>query len=80
MQQAREECEMVQDALNQTNEEKIFTSCIDELLKRTNLKPSDIDILIANCSLFNPTPSITSMIINKYKVHWKGSYCLLLYR
>merc|ERR1719478_2067115 len=38
----------------------------EDLLNKTGLKPKDIDILIVNCSLFNPTPSMTAMIINHY--------------
>lgn len=53
---AREECEMV------------FTGCMDELFARTGVKPTEIDILIVTCSLFNPTPSIAAMIINHYKM------------
>ncbi|ONI31401.1 hypothetical protein PRUPE_1G310500 [Prunus persica] len=34
----------------------------------TGLKPTDIDILIVNCSLFSPTPSLSAMVINKYKL------------
>ncbi|WVY90824.1 hypothetical protein V8G54_036338 [Vigna mungo] len=29
---------------------------------------ADIGILIVNCSLFNPTPSLSAMIVNKYKL------------
>lgn len=34
------------------------------------LRPSgaQIDILIVNCSLFNPTPSLTAMIVNHFKM------------
>ncbi|XP_057524667.1 3-ketoacyl-CoA synthase 6-like [Amaranthus tricolor] len=56
MEAARGEAEMV-----------IFSS-IDELLKKTCIKPRDIDILIVNCSLFSPTPSLSAMIVNKYKL------------
>lgn len=48
--------------------EMVLSGCMDELLKKTNLKPRDIDILIVNCSLFNPTPSLSAMVINKYKL------------
>ena len=27
-----------------------------------------IDILVVNCSLFNPTPSLSAMIINHFKM------------
>ncbi|CAH2050389.1 unnamed protein product, partial [Thlaspi arvense] len=32
------------------------------------IKPKDIDILIVNCSLFSPTPSLSAMVVNKYKL------------
>jgi 3-ketoacyl-CoA synthase len=35
---------------------------VDEALKRCHLRPVDIDILVLNCSLFNPTPSMTAMV------------------
>ncbi|KAJ5068158.1 3-ketoacyl-coa synthase [Anaeramoeba ignava] len=48
--------------------EQVFTSCIDELFETTGIKPSQIDFLVCNCSLFNPTPSICATIINHYKM------------
>ncbi|XP_016463600.1 3-ketoacyl-CoA synthase 6-like [Nicotiana tabacum] len=56
MESARKEAEMV-----------IF-SAMDSLFKKTRVKPKDIDILIVNCSLFSPTPSLSAMVINKYKM------------
>ncbi|KAG6480291.1 3-ketoacyl-CoA synthase 6-like [Zingiber officinale] len=46
----------------------VIFSAIDDLLRKTGLKPKDIDILVVNCSLFSPTPSLSAMIINKYKL------------
>uniref|UniRef100_A0A0A9YKC4 3-ketoacyl-CoA synthase 1 n=1 Tax=Lygus hesperus TaxID=30085 RepID=A0A0A9YKC4_LYGHE len=48
--------------------EIVMFGCIDQLLKRNNIKPKEIDILVVNCSLFNPTPSLAAMIINNYKL------------
>ncbi|XP_050224255.1 3-ketoacyl-CoA synthase 6 [Mercurialis annua] len=48
--------------------ELVIFSAMDSLFKKTGLKPKDIDILIVNCSLFSPTPSLSAMIINKYKL------------
>ncbi|KAF2311098.1 hypothetical protein GH714_019479 [Hevea brasiliensis] len=48
--------------------ELVIFSAVDSLFKTTGLKPKDIDILIVNCSLFSPTPSLSAMIINKYKL------------
>ncbi len=53
---AREEAEMV------------MFGCLDELFATTNTKPRDVDILVVNCSLFNPTPSLSAMVVNKYKM------------
>lgn len=56
MRSAREEAEAV-----------IFTS-VRDVLAKTKLRPSQIDILIVNCSLFNPTPSLSAMVINHFKM------------
>lgn len=53
---AREEAEMV------------LFSVVENLLKKTGMSPRDIDVLVVNCSLFNPTPSLSAMIINKFKM------------
>ncbi|KAF4362171.1 hypothetical protein F8388_010619 [Cannabis sativa] len=51
--------------------EQILFPIVKQLLSKTrnnNIKinPRDIDILVTNCSLFCPTPSISSMVINKF--------------
>ncbi|KAJ6769049.1 3-KETOACYL-COA SYNTHASE [Salix koriyanagi] len=56
MEDARKEAEMV------------MFGAIDELLAKTGVKAKDIGILVVNCSLFNPTPSLSAMVINKYKL------------
>ncbi|KAK8480403.1 hypothetical protein V6N13_090346 [Hibiscus sabdariffa] len=48
--------------------ELVIFSAMDSLFKKTGLKPKDVDILIVNCSLFSPTPSLSAMVINKYKL------------
>ncbi|TMW96755.1 3-ketoacyl-CoA synthase 11-like [Solanum pennellii] len=48
--------------------ETVMFGAIDGLLAKTNMKTKDIGILIVNCSLFNPTPSLSAMIINHYKL------------
>ncbi len=32
------------------------------------MKPTDIDVLIVNCSLFCPTPSLSAMIVNHFRM------------
>lgn len=56
MAKAREEVEMV-----------VF-GAIDELLAKTGVNVKDIGILVVNCSLFNPTPSLSAMVVNRYKL------------
>lgn len=56
MAEARKEAEMV------------MFGAIDELLAKTGVKPKDIGILVVNCSLFNPTPSLSAMVVNHYKL------------
>ncbi|XXG62895.1 hypothetical protein AAC387_Pa05g1188 [Persea americana] len=46
----------------------VIFSAIDLLFAKTNIKPKDIDILVVNCSLFSPTPSLSAMVVNKYKM------------
>ncbi|ELP84296.1 hypothetical protein EIN_065710 [Entamoeba invadens IP1] len=54
---SREECEIV------------MKNCCDQLFEQTKINPQkDIDIVICNCSLFNPTPSISAMLMNMYKL------------
>lgn len=47
----------------------VFFEAIDELLERNKwVDTRDIGILIVNCSLFNPTPSLADMVVNRYKL------------
>ncbi|KAJ8764603.1 hypothetical protein K2173_006475 [Erythroxylum novogranatense] len=48
--------------------ETVMFSAIDELLAKTGVKAKDIGILIVNCSLFNPTPSLSAMVVNHYNL------------
>ncbi|XP_057544784.1 3-ketoacyl-CoA synthase 11-like [Amaranthus tricolor] len=48
--------------------EEVMFGAIDELIAKTGVKPKDIGILVVNCSLFNPTPSLSAMIVNHYKL------------
>lgn len=56
MKQARAEAELV------------MFGALDSLFAKTGIRPQEISILIVNCSLFNPTPSLSSMIVNHYKL------------
>ncbi|KAJ4958732.1 hypothetical protein NE237_025843 [Protea cynaroides] len=48
--------------------ETVMFGALDELFAKTKLKPKDVGILVVNCSLFNPTPSLSAMVINHYKL------------
>ncbi|XP_058104967.1 3-ketoacyl-CoA synthase 1-like [Magnolia sinica] len=48
--------------------ESVMFGALDDLFQKTGVRPRDVGILIVNCSLFNPTPSLSSMIVNHYKM------------
>jgi 3-ketoacyl-CoA synthase len=48
--------------------EQVIFSAIDELFAKTGVNPSVVDILIVNCSVFCPMPSLADMVINRYKL------------
>lgn len=48
--------------------EDVMFACLDELFEKTRVKPRDVGILVANCGMFSPTPSVSAMIVNKYKM------------
>nr|KYP69578.1 3-ketoacyl-CoA synthase 6 [Cajanus cajan] len=41
---------------------------MNDLLAKTNISPLHIDILIVNCSGFCPSPSLSSIVVNKYSM------------
>ncbi|CAO2828385.1 unnamed protein product [Amaranthus hypochondriacus] len=52
----------------QNEAKEIMFRCLDKLFTNTSIKPKDVHILVVNCSLFSPIPSLSSMIVNKYKL------------
>ncbi|GER36595.1 3-ketoacyl-CoA synthase [Striga asiatica] len=46
----------------------VIFGALDELFEKTGVRAKDIGILVVNCSLFNPTPSLSAMVINHYKM------------
>nr|GMD87191.1 3-ketoacyl-CoA synthase 11-like [Ipomoea batatas] len=48
--------------------EMVMFGAIDEVLDKSCVEPKDIGILVVNCSLFNPTPSLSARIVNHYKL------------
>lgn len=41
---------------------------IDTLLAKTGVRCEDIGILVVNCCIYNTMPSLSSMIVNRYKL------------
>ncbi|KAF7092829.1 hypothetical protein CFC21_095283 [Triticum aestivum] len=48
--------------------ELVVFSAIDDLFAKTVVTADAIDILVVNCSVFAPVPSISDMIVNRYKL------------
>ncbi|KNA24002.1 hypothetical protein SOVF_019030 [Spinacia oleracea] len=48
--------------------EDLMFVAIDELLAKTEVLPKDIGILVVNCSVFNPLPSLSATVVNHYKL------------
>ena len=48
--------------------EGILCDCFEQVLKRTGIKPRDVDFLIVNCSLFCPTPSLCAIVAQRFNL------------
>ena len=51
-----------------TEASAVMFGALDELFEKTRIRPKDVGVLVVNCSIFNPTPSLSAMIINHYKM------------
>lgn len=45
----------------------IFT-IVEDALRKAKLHPKDVDVLVINCSLFSPTPSLCASVISHFKM------------
>ncbi|KAK3232282.1 hypothetical protein Dsin_004163 [Dipteronia sinensis] len=64
--EGREDSASLTDALWEMDD-IIFTT-LDRLFSRTGISPLEIDILVVNVSLFSTFPSLTSRVMNRYKM------------
>ncbi|XVE56058.1 hypothetical protein DITRI_Ditri03aG0206300 [Diplodiscus trichospermus] len=55
-------------AMAKEEAEEVMFGALDILFRNTNVSSKDIGILVVNCSLFNPTPSLSAIIVIKYKL------------
>ncbi|KAI6696235.1 hypothetical protein NL676_016354 [Syzygium grande] len=55
-----------QDSIKEVH--MVLFPVLDDLLEKTNVHARDIDILIVNCSGFCPSPSLSSIIVNRYSM------------
>ncbi|OEL38245.1 3-ketoacyl-CoA synthase 11 [Dichanthelium oligosanthes] len=46
--------------------EAVVFGAVDDVLARTGVRAEDIGVVIVNSSLFSPTPSFTSLVVNRY--------------
>lgn len=56
--------------LNDGREEAamVMFGAINEVFSTTKVRPKDIGILVVNCGVLNTTPSLSSMVINHFKL------------
>jgi hypothetical protein len=47
---------------------QVCLTAIRDLLNKTGVQPRQIKVVIVNCSLFNPTPSLSATIMNHFKM------------
>lgn len=48
--------------------EMVIFDIVESALRKARLHPREIDILVINCSLFSPTPSLCAMVISKFQM------------
>ncbi|CAI0448304.1 unnamed protein product [Linum tenue] len=63
---AQENCATMKEGRAEAS--MVMFGALDELFEKTRIRPKDVGVLVVNCSIFNPTPSLSAMIINHYKM------------
>lgn len=48
--------------------ETVMFKAVQDVLEKTKVHPKQIGVLVVNCSLFCPTPSLAAMLINHFKM------------
>ncbi|XP_074566001.1 3-ketoacyl-CoA synthase 20-like [Curcuma longa] len=52
----------------QEEAETVIFGAVDELFRNTGVASRDVGVLVTNCSLHNPTPTYSDMIVHRYKM------------
>ena len=48
--------------------ELVIFAAVDDVFARSTVTPADIDVVVANCSIFTPTPVFADMVVSRYKL------------
>nr|ACJ61778.1 3-ketoacyl-CoA synthase [Cardamine graeca]ASV51132.1 3-ketoacyl-CoA synthase [synthetic construct] len=48
--------------------EQVINGALEKLFENTKVNPREIGILVVNSSMFNPTPSLSAMVVNTFKL------------
>eukprot|EP00557_Chaetoceros_sp_GSL56_P002163 CAMPEP_0176500598 /NCGR_PEP_ID=MMETSP0200_2-20121128/13653_1 /TAXON_ID=947934 /ORGANISM="Chaetoceros sp., Strain GSL56" /LENGTH=544 /DNA_ID=CAMNT_0017899309 /DNA_START=603 /DNA_END=2237 /DNA_ORIENTATION=+ len=48
--------------------ETILFDIVENAMRKAKVHPKDIDVLVINCSLFSPTPSLCASVISKFQM------------
>ncbi|KNC81536.1 hypothetical protein SARC_06143 [Sphaeroforma arctica JP610] len=66
--EGKKQSDVLSMATARAEAEEVLYTVVQSLLDKQQIKPENIDILIVNCSLFSPTPSMSAMVVNKFKM------------
>lgn len=53
-------------AASRKEAETVIFDVVEKALKRSRVHPREIDVLVINCSLFSPTPSLCAMVLSHF--------------
>nr|ADE76365.1 unknown [Picea sitchensis] len=53
-------------AASRQEAEIVMFGCVRDLLEKTGVDVHEVGVLVVNCSVFNPIPSLSSLIVNKF--------------
>ncbi len=56
----------IRGAVHLADQENLSSVFLPPLNPQTGIRPKDIDILITTCSIYCPTPSMASMVVNAF--------------